>query len=134
MSFSVWCQDTSFISFSSLLADSCNSPLLYICIPQSSSSLHICSYKTVADKEGKIRGAGLEKNIIINDWRAKTLERMETALMFWETCCLLSLACSQHMGQNKQNHRKKAKFPSSVVFPFMFTDWTRITLYCTFMR
>ena len=47
--------------------------------------------KTVEDKEGKIRGACLEIGIIIDDWRARDLGGMETALMLWETCCVPSL-------------------------------------------
>ena len=47
--------------------------------------------KTVEDKEGKIRGACLEISIIIDDWRARDLGGMETALMLWETCCVPSL-------------------------------------------
>ena len=42
-------------------------------------------------REGKICGASLEIAVIINDWRAKVLEGLETALMLWETCCVPSL-------------------------------------------
>ena len=57
----------------------------------SSSGLADSVAKTVEDKQGKIRGACLEICIIINDWRARNLGGMETALMLWETCCVPSL-------------------------------------------
>ena len=47
--------------------------------------------KTVATKEGKIKGACLEIAIIVNDWRAKAVGGMETALMLWEACCIPSM-------------------------------------------
>ena len=46
---------------------------------------------TIADKEGKIRGASLKIAIIRNDWRAKDLGGFETVIMLWEKCCILSL-------------------------------------------
>ena len=57
----------------------------------SSAGLADSVAKTVAEKESKIRGACLEIGIIINDWRARDLGGMETALMLWETCCVPSL-------------------------------------------
>ena len=39
--------------------------------------------KTVEDKQGKIKGACLEIGIVINDWRARNIGGMETALMLW---------------------------------------------------
>jgi hypothetical protein len=47
--------------------------------------------KTVAAREGKVRGAALEISQIINDWRAQAVGGMETALMLWESCCVPSL-------------------------------------------
>ena len=47
--------------------------------------------KTVAYKEGKIRGACLEIVIIVNDWRAQAVGGFEIALMLWEKCCIPSL-------------------------------------------
>ena len=29
--------------------------------------------------------------VVVNDWRCKTVEGMETALMLWETYCISSL-------------------------------------------
>ena len=57
----------------------------------SSAGLADSVARTVSNKEGKIRGAGLEIGIIINDWRARDLGGMDTALMLWETCCVPSL-------------------------------------------
>jgi hypothetical protein len=57
----------------------------------SSAGLADSVAKTVANKEGKIRAAGLEIGVIINDWRARDLGGMDTALMLWETCCVPSL-------------------------------------------
>ena len=47
--------------------------------------------ETVNAREGKIRGACLEITSIVNDWRAKVVGGMETALVLWELCCLPSL-------------------------------------------
>lgn len=57
----------------------------------SSAGLADSVAKTMSDKESKIRGACLEISIIINDWQARDLGGMETALMLWETCCVPSL-------------------------------------------
>ena len=57
----------------------------------SSAGLTDCVAQTVSAREGKIRGACLEIAVIINDWRAKVLGGLETALMLWETCCVPSL-------------------------------------------
>ena len=57
----------------------------------SSSGLADCVSQTVAAKEGKIRGACLEIAVIVNDWRARVVGGMETALMLWETCCIPSM-------------------------------------------
>jgi hypothetical protein len=46
---------------------------------------------TVAAREGKIRGAGLEIANIVNDWRSQAAGGMETALLLWEACCIPSL-------------------------------------------
>jgi hypothetical protein len=46
---------------------------------------------TVAAREGKIRGAGLEIANIVNDWRSQAAGGMETALVLWEACCVPSL-------------------------------------------
>jgi hypothetical protein len=46
---------------------------------------------TVQDREGKIRGACLEISQIVNDWRARVVGGMETALLLWEVCCVPSL-------------------------------------------
>jgi hypothetical protein len=45
----------------------------------------------VAAREGKIRGACLEIAQIVNDWRAKAVGGLDTALMLWESCCVPSL-------------------------------------------
>ena len=47
--------------------------------------------ETVSSKLGKIRGASLEIALVVNDWRAKQIGGMETALMLWEYCCIPSL-------------------------------------------
>jgi hypothetical protein len=47
--------------------------------------------KTVAAREGKVRAACLEISIIVNDWRAKIVGGMETALLLWEACCIPTL-------------------------------------------
>jgi hypothetical protein len=57
----------------------------------SSAGLSDSVARTVAAKEGKIRGAGLEIAIIVNDWRAGVTGGFETALMLWEACCIPSL-------------------------------------------
>ena len=57
----------------------------------SSAELADSVAKTVAHKEGKVRGACLEIVKIITDWQARDLRGMETALMLWETCCVPSL-------------------------------------------
>ena len=46
---------------------------------------------TVEAREGKIRGACLEISYIVNDWRARVVGGMETALLLWELCCIPSL-------------------------------------------
>lgn len=46
---------------------------------------------TVQAREGKIRGACLEISQIVNDWRARVVGGMETALLLWEVCCVPSL-------------------------------------------
>jgi hypothetical protein len=46
---------------------------------------------TVAAREGKICGAGLEIATIVNDWRSQAAGGMETALLLWEACCIPSL-------------------------------------------
>ena len=57
----------------------------------SASGLADSVAKTVEDKQGKIKGACLEIGIVINDWRARNIGGMKTALMLWETCCVPSL-------------------------------------------
>ena len=47
--------------------------------------------KTVTEREGKIRAAGLEIMAIVEDWRSKAAGGLETALLLWEACCLPSL-------------------------------------------
>ena len=47
--------------------------------------------KTVASREGKIKGACLEISLVVNDWRARAVGGMETALMLWKTCVIPSL-------------------------------------------
>ena len=42
-------------------------------------------------KWGKIRGACLEIAVIVNDWRARLVGGMETALMLWEVSCIPGL-------------------------------------------
>ena len=46
---------------------------------------------TLSAREGKIRGACLEIALIVNDWRSQAVGGMESALLLWEACCLLSL-------------------------------------------
>jgi hypothetical protein len=46
---------------------------------------------TVQAREGKIRGTCLEISHIVNDWRARAVGGMETALLLWEVCCVPSL-------------------------------------------
>ena len=46
---------------------------------------------TVAAREGKVRGAGLEIAAIVQDWRSAAAGGMETALLLWEACCVPSL-------------------------------------------
>ena len=53
---------------------------------------------TIADKEGKIRGACLEIAIIVNDWRAKVVGGFETAMMLWENAAFLALCMGQAHG------------------------------------
>ena len=57
----------------------------------SSRGLADCVAETVSSKLGKIRGASLEIALVVNDWRAKQIGGMETALMLWEYCCIPSL-------------------------------------------
>ena len=57
----------------------------------SSAGLAASVAQTVAAKESKIKGACLELSVIVNDWRAKTVGGMETALMLWEACCIPSM-------------------------------------------
>ena len=47
--------------------------------------------RTVATREGKIKGACLEISLIVNDWRARAVGGMESALMLWQTCAIPSL-------------------------------------------
>ena len=47
--------------------------------------------RTVASREGKIKGACLEISIVVNDWRSRAVGGMETALMLWQSCVLPSL-------------------------------------------
>ena len=47
--------------------------------------------KTVTEREGKIRAAGLEIMAIVEDWRSKAAGGLETALLLWQACCLPSL-------------------------------------------
>ena len=47
--------------------------------------------ETVASREGKIRGTGLEIAHIVSDWRSKVCGGMVTALFIWEVCCIPSL-------------------------------------------
>ena len=42
-------------------------------------------------REWKIKGACLEIAQIVNDWRARVVGGMETALLLWEVCCIPSL-------------------------------------------
>ena len=42
----------------------------------------------MAAREGKVCAACLEISIIVNDWRAKIVGGMETALLLWEACCI----------------------------------------------
>ena len=44
--------------------------------------------ETVAAREGKIRGACLE---VVNDWRARAVAGLESALFLWESVCVPSL-------------------------------------------
>ena len=46
---------------------------------------------TVAAREDKILAAGREIGQIIGDWRSHLVGGMETALFFWESCCVPSL-------------------------------------------
>jgi hypothetical protein len=57
----------------------------------SSAGLADSVAKTVATKEGKIRGACMEIAVIVNDWRAQSVGGMATALMLWEACCIPSI-------------------------------------------
>lgn len=57
----------------------------------SSGGLADCVAETVNSKLGKIRGASIEIALVINDWRARQVGGMETALMLWEQCCIPSL-------------------------------------------
>ena len=57
----------------------------------SSQGLADSVFKTVASREGKIRGACMEIAVIINDWRCNKAGGMATALMLWETCCISSM-------------------------------------------
>ena len=61
----------------------------------SSAGLTASVAKTVATKEGKIKGACLEIAIVVNDWRAQAVGGMETALMLREA-----------LGHNKENQRE----------------------------
>ena len=47
--------------------------------------------KTISEREGKIRAAGLEILAIVEDWRSKAAGGLETALVLWQACCLPSL-------------------------------------------
>ena len=57
----------------------------------SSGGLASCVEETVNAKLGKIRGASLEIALVVNDWRARQIGGMETALLLWESCCIPSL-------------------------------------------
>ena len=57
----------------------------------SSRGLAACVEETVNAKLGKIRGASLEIALVVNDWRARQVGGMETALLLWESCCIPSL-------------------------------------------
>ena len=57
----------------------------------SSRGLSDSAAETVAAREGKIKGACLEITMIVNDWRSRMVGGMETALLFWEACCIPSL-------------------------------------------
>ena len=46
---------------------------------------------TFEAREGKICGACLEIVEIVNDWRSQAVGGMETALLLWESFCILSL-------------------------------------------
>jgi hypothetical protein len=47
--------------------------------------------KTIAAKEGKIRGACLEIANIVEDWRAQAVGGIDSALILWEACCVPSI-------------------------------------------
>ena len=46
--------------------------------------------ETVAAHEGKIRGACLEIAAVVNDWRARAVAGLESALFLWESVCVPS--------------------------------------------
>ena len=46
---------------------------------------------TVKKREGKIKAAGREIAVIVNDWRSRAVGGMESALQLWEACCIPSL-------------------------------------------
>ena len=47
--------------------------------------------QTISAREGKIRGASLEIAQICNDWRARAVGGLDTALLLWEVCVVPSL-------------------------------------------
>jgi hypothetical protein len=47
--------------------------------------------KTIEAKEGKIRGACLEIAAIVEDWRARAVGGIDSALLLWEACCVPSI-------------------------------------------
>ena len=57
----------------------------------SAGGLADCVAETVSAKLGKIRGASLETTLVVNDWRARQVGGMASALMLWESCCIPSL-------------------------------------------
>ena len=57
----------------------------------SSRGLAACVEETVNAKLGKIREASLEISLVVNDWRARQVGGMETALLLWESCCIPSI-------------------------------------------
>ena len=74
----------------------------------SSAGLAASVARTVATKEGKIKGACLEIAIIVNDWRAQAVGGLETALMLSEACCIPSMlhAAGTWVDINKQTENK----------------------------
>ena len=84
--------------------------------------------ETVAAREGKIQGACLEITAVNNDWRARAVGGLESALFLSESLCVPSLLHGAGTLKEISTETKKQAESNSVVVPSLSsTDWTQFT-------